>query len=149
MFDLADDSRQFVIFRLDTREYAIPIEQTIEVLRMVALTPLPEAPAWLPGMMNLRGQVIPVIDVRVRLGLRAQAPSLNTAIIVACVGEQIVGLIVDDIVEIRPFLPAALMSPGTLLGAAQAVAQVAQIGARLIIILNMSILHIDMECISA
>ena len=149
MFDLADDSRQFVVFRLDAREYAIPIEQTIEVVRIVALTPVPEAPAWLSGLMNLRGRVIPVIDVRIRLGLCARAPSLDTAIIVVCIDNQIAGLIVDDIVEIRPFLPAALAPTNTLIGAAQSVAQVAHIGARLIITLNMSMLYTGTESLSA
>src|SRR5437660_1615747 len=82
MSDTIDGLRQFVVFRLHAREYALPVGQVVEVLHMVAMTPLPEAPAWLPGLIDLRGQVIPILDLRTRLGLRPQAPDLDTAIVV-------------------------------------------------------------------
>jgi purine-binding chemotaxis protein CheW len=48
-----------VVFRVAEREYALPLEQVVEVVHMVAVTPLPEAPAWVAGVVNLRGKLTP------------------------------------------------------------------------------------------
>jgi purine-binding chemotaxis protein CheW len=58
---------KFVVFQFLENKYALPVEMVIEVLRMVAVTPLPEAPARLYGMVNLRGSVILVMDLRAPL----------------------------------------------------------------------------------
>jgi purine-binding chemotaxis protein CheW len=136
MSDPSDGLWQFVVFRLHAREYALPISQAIEVLRMVAMTPLPEAPAWLPGMINLRGRVIPVMDLRMRLGLRPRAPDLDTAIVVAHANGHILGLIADAVVEILTLPPASLAPPAALASATHTVAGVACVDDRLIVILD-------------
>src|SRR5205809_5151739 len=74
---------QLVVFRIEKSEYALPVGNVGEILRMVAIAPVPEAPSWLPGVINLRGKVIPVIDLRVRLGLASKPVGINTPIVVA------------------------------------------------------------------
>lgn len=87
----------FVVFTVGGGDYAIATGSVDEVLRMVALTPLPDAPTWLSGAMNLRGRVIPVIDLRVRLGFTAPPVGLSTPILVASEGDVKVGLIADAV----------------------------------------------------
>jgi len=140
MSDPSDSLRQFVVFRLHAREYAIPIGQAIEVLRMVAMAPLPHAPAWLPGMINLRGRVIPIMDLRMRLGLRPQAPDLDTAIVVCDADGHILGLLADAVVEILTLPPESLAPPDLLSSATHAVAGVAHVDDRLIVILDLQTL---------
>ena len=72
---------------------------------MVAIAPVPEAPSWLPGVINLRGKVIPVIDLRVRLGLASKPVGINTPIIVAEHEGQMVGLIADSVTELLTVPP--------------------------------------------
>lgn len=91
---------QLVVFQLYEHEYALPAGRVVEVLRMVALTPVPEAPPWLPGVLNLRGVVIPVVDLRERLGMPAAAYSLNTPIIVVNGCNRRLGLIADAMIDV-------------------------------------------------
>ncbi|MFZ1404781.1 MAG: chemotaxis protein CheW, partial [Anaerolineae bacterium] len=87
-----DAAVQLVVFEVGQRAYALRVEQVIEVLRMVAIAPLPDTPPWLAGMLNFRGQVIPVMDLRTRLGAPRPQPDLNTPIMVVTTGERMAGL---------------------------------------------------------
>jgi purine-binding chemotaxis protein CheW len=136
----SESLQQFVVFRLNAREYALPISQTVEVLRMVALTPLPEAPTWLPGLINLRGRIIPVMELRARLGFRPRVPDLDTAILVAHADGHMLGLITDAVIEILTLPPASLAPPDLLSSAPQTVAGVARVDDRLIVILDLQTL---------
>ena len=89
-----------VVFQLQDHEYALPASRVAEVLRMVALTPVPEAPTWLPGVLNLRGFVVPVVDLRTRLGITAAAYTLNTPIIVTNGSDRRLGLVADAMVDV-------------------------------------------------
>lgn len=137
--------QQFVVFRLHTHEYALPMSQTVEVLRMVALTPLPEAPAWLPGLINLRGRVIPVMELRARLGLQSRVPDLDTAILVMHSDGHMLGLITDAVIEILTLQPESLAPPDPLSSAPQTVAGVARVDDRLIVILDLQMLRASVE----
>src|SRR5262249_18747318 len=72
-----------VVFALADRDSPLPTEDTAEILQMVLVTPVPEVPHWVAGVINLRGRVIPVIDLRTRLGIEPKAPELNTPILIA------------------------------------------------------------------
>jgi purine-binding chemotaxis protein CheW len=128
---------QWLVFRLQTHDYALAIADVIEVLRMVALTPVPEAPAWLAGVVNLRGRVIPVIDLRRRLGLPPETPGLNTPIIVAQADGRPVGLIADSVSEVLTLGADAMERPDVLVGSGHAVAAMARAGDRLILVLDL------------
>jgi purine-binding chemotaxis protein CheW len=96
----ADELQPLVVFGLDHRAYGLPLENVLEVIRMVALTPLPDAPAWLAGMMDVRGEILPVVDLRVRLGLSPRPCGLDSRIILAASGAQRVGLVADAVTEV-------------------------------------------------
>jgi purine-binding chemotaxis protein CheW len=102
---------RLVVFRLDGIEHAVPVEDMVEVVRMVAITPVAESPPWLRGVIDLRGRVIPVIDLRRRLGMPEREPDLSTPILVVRGREGVAGLVADEVVEVLA-LPSLTRSPG-------------------------------------
>ncbi|MCX7668446.1 MAG: chemotaxis protein CheW [Anaerolineae bacterium] len=131
------DSVQWLTFRLDAGEYALDIRDVIEVLGMVALKPMPQTQPWLAGLLNLRGRVVPVIDLRRRLGLAPRSYGLDTPIIVARQADRPVGLIVDEATEVLTLPGHALTLPDALTGAEHAVSTVARLNDRLILQLDL------------
>ena len=106
---------QFVVFQLLENSYALPVEKVIEVLRMVAVTPLPGAPIWLSGVINLRGRIIPVVDLRLKFGLCATPDTVNSRIVVMDLeldGERtIVGGLADSVHEVVELEPGQINPP--------------------------------------
>lgn len=91
---------QLVTFTLLEEEYGLPILDVREIIRMVDITPVPHAPSFVEGVINLRGQIIPVIDLRKRFELNNKDINTETRIVVVEVQETIVGLIVDSVSEV-------------------------------------------------
>ena len=104
---------------------------------MVALTPVPQAPAWLAGVINLRGHVIPVMDLRARLNLSRQSPGLNTRIIVVALGDRMIGLLADEVVEVLTRPEESIEPPDTLTRTADVVSAILRAEARLITVLDL------------
>jgi purine-binding chemotaxis protein CheW len=130
------DRVQVLVFTLHGRELALPVEEVIEVLRMVAVTALPEAPCWVAGVINLRGRIIPVIDLRARLGMPPREPALSTPIIVVGRREAAAGLLADGAVEVLTLPSEAVEPPDRLPAPAPAVTGMARQGDRLILVLD-------------
>jgi purine-binding chemotaxis protein CheW len=122
-------------FRLEGREYAVPAGDVVEVLRMVAVTPVPEGPPWVCGVLNFRGRVIPVVDARARLGLARRDPDLSTPIVVVEAGERVAGVVVDEALDVLA-LPGGVEYPDRVSGASPAVCGVAHRGDRLVLVLD-------------
>lgn len=127
---------QLVVFQLHEHEYALPAGRVVEVLRMVALTPVPEAPPWLPGVLNLRGVVIPVVDLRARLGMPAAAYSLNTPIIVVNGCNRRLGLIADAMIDVVGLTVDALEHFERGAADQSVVVALAHTGSRVILVLD-------------
>jgi purine-binding chemotaxis protein CheW len=128
---------QWLTFRLHGGDYALVVSDVLEVLSMVALAHVPEAPPWLAGMLNLRGRVVPVIDLRLRLGFPARPIGLETPVIVAQCASRPVGLIVDEVIEVLTLAADALSASDELAGAAHPVLAVARTAERLILLLDL------------
>lgn len=94
-----DDIRQFVCFKLADEEYAIDIVEIQEVIRVPAITEVPQMPAFTLGIINVRGSVIPVFDLRKKLYLPEKALDGNTKIVIARVDEEAFGMIVDEVLD--------------------------------------------------
>ncbi len=90
---------QLVTFHLGSEEYAIDILKVQEITRMVEITVVPNAPDYIEGVINLRGKVIPVINLRKRFGLGEKRADANSRIIVVDIGTT-VSLIVDSVSEV-------------------------------------------------
>jgi purine-binding chemotaxis protein CheW len=123
-------------FRLAGQEHALPVGDVVEVVRMAAVTPLPEASPWVGGVLNYRGRVIPVVDARARFGMPRRAPDLSTPIVVVRADDLAAGVVVDEAVDVVT-LPGAAVRPPDRLGAeSPAVSAVARQGERLILVLD-------------
>ena len=125
-----------LVFRIGGREHALAVERVVEVLRMVAATRLPDAPPWVVGVINVRGRVIPLIDVRARLGAPGLEPETSTSVIVVQTDEVAAGLVVDEVVEVVAVRRDAIQRPDQVTAAARALAGVARHGDRLILLLD-------------
>jgi purine-binding chemotaxis protein CheW len=130
------DLLRLVVVRLQGTEHALPVEHVVEVLRMVAVTPLAEAPPWLLGVIDLRGRVIPVVDLRRRLGMPPREPDLSTPILVVRSHSVTAGLVADEVVEVLA-LPARSWSPADGVAVpGSAVSSAVRHGDRLLLVLD-------------
>jgi purine-binding chemotaxis protein CheW len=94
------DSNQFLTFTLGNEEYGIEILKVQEIKGYSAVTPVPRAPAYLKGVMNLRGTIVPVIDLRAKFGLEPATYDQFTVIIVVMVQGRAMGMIVDAVSDV-------------------------------------------------
>jgi purine-binding chemotaxis protein CheW len=111
-------SQQYVTFYLDDELFGFEVTRTREILNLVPITKVPQSPEYLLGVINLRGQVVPVIDMRLKLGLPASAETEETCIIVVEVqidGEIIVvGALADAVREVQDILANQVEPPPKL-----------------------------------
>ena len=101
---------QLVTFHVGKEEFGVDILAVREINRMMAITRVPHAPEFVEGVINLRGQVIPVVDVRSRFGLAAAEHDKNTRIVVVELPGKVVGFLVDSVSEVLR-VSAALVEP--------------------------------------
>lgn len=99
-----------VIFRLADEYYALDIQAVQEIVRMQAITSIPGADAWVEGITNLRGRVVPVIDLRRRCGIDTSEYTAETRIVVVGSANGMVGLIVDAVSEVMR-IPSEQIEP--------------------------------------
>ena len=91
---------QFLTFGIEKETYAIDLLNVIEIIRLIQITPIPEAFAFVKGIINLRGKIIPVMDVRMRFSISEKAYEDRTCIIVVNIKGLEMGLIVDHVSEV-------------------------------------------------
>ena len=104
------DELQLVSFNIGTEEFGVDILKVQEINRMVEITKVPQAPHYVEGVINLRGKVIPIVDLRKRFGLELKEHDKNTRIVVVDIGGNIMGMIVDSVSEVLR-LPANTVEP--------------------------------------
>jgi purine-binding chemotaxis protein CheW len=134
------DSTQVVSFKLGPEEYGVDIAQVQEINRMVAVTNVPRAPVFMEGVINLRGQLIPIIDLRTRFGMPRAEHTKNTRIVVTEIGGKRVGMVVDSVSEVlRLPLDAIEPAPDMITGVdTEYIRGVGKIDDRLIILLDLA-----------
>ncbi|MVA98417.1 chemotaxis protein CheW [Nitratireductor sp. CAU 1489] len=91
---------ELIAFRLGEQEFCVDIMSVRDIRGWTPTTPLPHSPDYVKGVINLRGSVLPVIDLSARLGFRSTEPTARHVIIVTQVGSQSVGLLVDAVSDI-------------------------------------------------
>jgi purine-binding chemotaxis protein CheW len=94
------DNQELIAFRVGRQEFCINVMMVREIRGWTAATKLPRAPRYVKGVINLRGAVLPIVDLAVRLGLPATNPTARNVIIVVQVAHQQVGLLVDAVSDI-------------------------------------------------
>lgn len=134
-----DHEEQVVVFELATESYGIDIAVVQEIIRRPPVTPVPRAPECVEGVVNLRGRVIPVINLRNRFGLPAIEADRAARIIVIEHEGQTVGFAVDAVAEVLRVPADAVDAPGaTLTGPETAhLRGIAKLGERLVVLLNL------------
>lgn len=101
---------QLVSFMIGNEEFGVDILLIQEIIRMLQITKVPNAPSYVDGVVNLRGKIIPVIDLRSKMGMQRKEHDSNTRIIVVEVTGKTVGFIVDSVTEVLR-IPADITEP--------------------------------------
>jgi len=129
-----------IVFTLAQEEYGIEVDKVRTIERMMPITRVPKTPAFVKGVVNLRGVVIPVIDLRGRFGLNESDYTENSRIIIVAASELEVGFIVDSANDVLDVMSDAIENPPEVVGGVKAkyLSGVAKIGEnRLLILLNL------------
>ncbi|MBI4573669.1 MAG: purine-binding chemotaxis protein CheW [candidate division NC10 bacterium] len=106
---------QLVVFSLDGQRYALPVTTAERVLLMVAVSPLPRAPAIALGVINLHGQVTPVLDIRCRFGLPVREYGIHGHLLVARTSRRTLALPVDEVLGVQTVAVEAVTPPDAVL----------------------------------
>lgn len=90
----------YLAFALAGQDYAVPITQVQEIREWTRVTPLPHSPRHVKGVLNLRGTIVPIVDMRLRFELEEKAHDTFTVIVVVNVGKRLAGLVVDAVSDV-------------------------------------------------
>ncbi len=136
---VADEILQLVTFKLGSEEYAVDILNVQEINRMVEFTQVPNSPNYLEGIINLRGKVIPVVNLRKKLELADKDNDENSRIIILDIEWITMGIVVDSVSEvlrvpIQKVEPTPQLSPNINI---EYIKGITQLENRIIILLNM------------
>jgi purine-binding chemotaxis protein CheW len=99
-FTVTADTQQYLTFTLGNEEYGVPILTVQEIKGYVPATPIPRTPAYIKGVMDLRGIIMPVLDLRVKFGMPSAEYDQFTVIIVVKVKNKMLGLVVDAVSDV-------------------------------------------------
>jgi purine-binding chemotaxis protein CheW len=94
---------EYLTFRLAGETYGIPILSVQEIIGHDPATPVPNTPEWMSGVINIRGIIIPVIDMRARFGMAEGTYDETTVVIIARVDERVMGVVVDEVQDVLGF----------------------------------------------
>lgn len=97
--ETAEIAEKYLSFTLGAEQYGVGIQQVNEIIGLVPVTPVPRTPAFVKGIINLRGRVVPVIDLRTKFGMRA-ADAPNRCIVILSINDIEVGVIVDAVSDV-------------------------------------------------
>lgn len=142
------DEEQMVVFSLASEQYGIRINQVQEINRLSKITKVPRAPHYVEGVVNLRGEVIPVIDLRKRFELESNEHNQFTRIIVSDIHNKKVGIIVDAVLEVLRVGKTRIESPPDICetqGSERFLDGIANLQERMIMMINLENLLQDKE----
>ena len=106
--NVAGTDRELIAFRIGAQEFCVDIMNVREIRGWTPATPLPRSPSYMKGVINLRGIVLPIIDLGARFGLATTEPTARHVIMVAHIGSRLVGLLVDAVSDILQMSEAAV-----------------------------------------
>ena len=136
---LQQDEQQLVVFDLSSEAYGVDIGAVREIIRLQDITKVPRTPEFVEGVINLRGKVIPVVDLRKRFGLPAEEESKENRIVVVDIGAQDIGVIVDAVTEVLRIATESVEPPASVITTADSeyLLGIAKLDSRLIILLDL------------
>jgi len=130
---------QLVAFRIGKELFGVGIESIREIVRFPEITEVPDAPVFLEGVINLRGKIVPVVDLRKRLRLHGEEKTKATRVLITENGRNMIGLHVDSVSEVLKIQPDAIEEPPEMVSAigVEYITGVAKVADRLIILLDL------------
>jgi purine-binding chemotaxis protein CheW len=138
--------QQLVVFELANEHYGLDIAAVEGIIKMQAITRMPQAPSFVEGVTNLRGAVVPVLDLRKRFGLENKDETKNTRIVVVYMDSTKVGMIVDGVSEVLRVPEDAIEPPPPMVTTVNSafIKGIAKLEGRLVILLDLSrVLSLD------
>ena len=128
----------YVLFKVDDANYAMSADVVLQMETYTGATTVPGAPPFVAGIIQLRGRVIPVVDLRARFGLPPRATTLETRVVVGELNDRTVALVADSAREVIRLLPSQLKPPPRLVDVGQQgfVKAVAQLGDRTVLVID-------------
>lgn len=136
---LPERELHLVVFRIEREEYAVPIGHVREVVRVGDITRVPHAPPNIRGVMNLRGRILPIMELRTRLGIEAAELTGRSRVVVVDVSRRAVGLLVDSVGQVARVAESKVSAPPDEVrsAAGDGVTGVARVGERLLLLLDL------------
>ncbi len=104
-------SRQFVTFTLAEETFGVDTDRIQEIIGYRSFTKIPEQPRYMPGVLNLRGSVVPVVDLRLKFNLEPRPYDRYTVILIIKISERTVGLVVDAVSDVISLKPEQMQPP--------------------------------------
>lgn len=131
---------QLVVFKIGKEYFGVGIDVIREIVRLPEVTDVPDAPEFLEGMINLRGKIVPVIDLKKRLKLQGEERGTATRVLITDETDTLAGLIVDSVDEVIRIEPEAVEEPPEMMTAIgiEYITGVAKVDERLIILLDIT-----------
>ena len=129
---------QHVSFQLGNEEYGVEIVKVQEIIRMQDITRVPQMPDFIEGVINLRGNIIPIIDLRKRFALNVSEQTVETRIVVVSVEGRMVGVVVDRVSEVLKFSERQIEPPPAVIAGIgrEYLRGIGKVGDRLIVLLD-------------
>ena len=137
--NFSTDGSQFLTFTLGSEEYGVEILKVQEIKGYTTVTPIPNTPGYVKGVMNLRGTIVPVVDLRSKLSMNTAEYTQFSVIIVVTVGSRVMGLVVDAVSEVLN-IPRGDIQPTPDFGAqvdARFISGMAKAGDKLVVLLDL------------
>lgn len=134
---MSDLDTQFVTFDLAGQIYGIRVTAVDEVIRMVGMSKAPETLPFVVGLVNIRGHIVPVVDMRTRLHLEQSKYSLATPILVTRTDDNSVGLIVDRVLEVITLSESAIERPNNMFSKSRCLIGVAKVNAKMVFLIDL------------
>jgi purine-binding chemotaxis protein CheW len=133
------EEKKIIVFALGHEEYGVEVEKVKTIERMQQMTRVPKTPPFIKGVINLRGVVIPIIDLRSRFGLPEKEVTENSRMIIVATGNIEVGMIVDSANDVIDIDGSLVESPPEIVGGIRAkyLDGIAKVGERLLVLLNL------------
>jgi purine-binding chemotaxis protein CheW len=131
---------QLVVFNIGKELYGVGIDAVHEIVKVPDITEVPDAPAFLQGVINLRGKIVPVVDLRKRMNLNGKERTKASRVLITENDGRLVGLLVDAVSEVLKVAPESVEAPPEMISSigVEYITGVAKVEDRLIILLELS-----------
>ncbi len=134
---MSELENQFVTFELGGQTYGVNVAEVAEVIRMVGMSRAPETLPFVVGLVNIRGHVVPAVDMRARLHLDSASYTLATPILITRTDGTTVGLVVDRVLEVMTLPDNVIEQPNNMFSRSQCLVGVAKVEAKMIFLIDL------------